>query len=208
MTTLNIFQVEKNNDDIRKTILTNIIKMLTERKLLNYESLDKNIKNLQETGTDDYSYMLTVENNKNDDEKKIAIKIFNQKISGISKQSGISDFLNKYKDIPKIIIVKSINTKSLLHVANNYPRTEIFLENQLMVNLVDNVLVSKYELLERETDDYKNFCEEYKCKKRNIPKLHIYDPTAKYYGLKKGDIVRVIRPSETSGKSPFYRIVI
>jgi len=34
------------------------------------------------------------------------------------------------------------------------------------------------------------------------------DPVAKYYGLKKGDIVRIIRSSETSIVSPFYRLIV
>ncbi|QKF94069.1 DNA-directed RNA polymerase subunit 5 [Fadolivirus algeromassiliense] len=208
MSTFKIFQIEKSPDDIRKTVLTNIVKMLTERNLINKENLEKNIETLLSTTTDDHTYSITLDNYKNNDDKIIFIKMFHQKISAISKQSGISDYLNKYKDKPKLIIVKGINTKAEQSILNNYPKTEIFLENELMINIIDNILVPRYEILDHETDDFKQFCELYNCKKRNIPKLYSHDPMAKYYNLKKGDIVRIIRASETAGLSSFYRIVI
>lgn len=202
---LKIFQVEKNNNDIRKIILTNIVKMLTERKMLKEENIEININKLINIKNEDHVYILELDNLNN---KKIMIKLFNQKISSISKQSPISDFLNKFRDIDKIIIVKNINTKSSQHILNNYPKTEIFTENQLMINLIDNIFVPRYENLDHDSDDFKNLCNLYNCKKRNIPKIYKTDPMAKYYNLKKGDIVRIIRSSENSGSSPFYRLVI
>ena len=86
MTTLKIFQLEKNNEDIRKTVLTNIVKMFTERKLLNFENLATNIEKLTSIQSDDYTYILNIENYKNEADKKYIIKIFNQKITAISKQ--------------------------------------------------------------------------------------------------------------------------
>ena len=208
MSTFKIFQLEKNNEDIRKTVLTNVIKIFTERKLLKRENLEDNIKKLTSTHSDDYTYVLNMENYKNESDKKCIIKIFNQKITAISKQSGISDFLIKFKDTPKLIIVKSISTKASQHVINNYPKTEIFLESYLMINLIENILVPKYEILDPDSDDFKNFFEQYQCKKRQIPKMYTTDPVGKYYNLKKFDLVRIIRPSETSGESPFYRLLI
>ena len=208
MTTFKIFQLEKNNEDIRKTLLTNVVRMFTERKLLKRENLEDNINKMINIYSDDYTYTLNIDNYKNDSDKKYIIKIFNQKITAISKQSGISDFLIKFKDVPKLIIVKSISTKAFQHVMNNYPKTEIFMESFLMINLIENILVPKYEILENESDEFKKFFEEYQCKKKQIPKMYMSDPVAKYYNLKRSDLVRVIRPSETAGESSFYRLVI
>jgi len=206
MESLKIFQIEKNNDDIRKTVLTNTIKMLTERKLLKSENLEKNINDILSKVSDDYTYTINLDTD--DADKIFAIKILNQKITAISKQSNINSFLNKFQNNPKIIIVKAINTKALQYIFSNYIKTEIFLESSLMINLVDHVFVPKYEILDKTSDDYKQFCDKYNVKKRQIPKLLKSDPIAKYYNLKKDDIVRIVRCSELSGLSPFYRIVI
>lgn len=206
--TFKIFQIEKNNEDVRKKVLTNLMKMLTERKLLNKDNLEKNIKNITNEQSDDYSYMIKIDNYATENDKVIAVKIFHQKITAISKQSNISDFLLKYKEIPKIVIVKSINTKAAQYITSNHQKTEIFIENDLMINLIDNTFVPKYEILDTETDDFKQFCIAYNCKKRQIPKMLTTDPVARYYNLKKGNIVRILRPSESTGTSPFYRIVV
>src|SRR5262245_60621862 len=145
MSSLKIFQIEKNNEDIRKTILTNIIKMLTERKLIKEENLEQNIKKLINTHSDDHSYIINVDKFSDNLNKIFTIKIIHQKITAISKQSGISDFLYKYKDNPKIVIVKNISTKAYQYVINNFVKTEIFLEHELLINLVDFIFVPKYE---------------------------------------------------------------
>ena len=205
---MDIFQVEKNSEDVRRTVLTNIVKMLAERGLVDEENVENHIKALVKTTADDHTYTIPLNHPTSAGDKTISLKMFHHKISAISKQSSISDYLNKLKDTHKIVVVKEINTKAIQSITNNYPKTEIFLENELMINLIDNILVPRYEILGRETEDFKTFFELYNCKKRNIPKLFSSDPMAKYYNLKKGDIVRVIRASETSGLSSFYRIVI
>lgn len=208
MSEFQIFQVEKNNEDIRKAVLTNVIKMLTERQVLKSETFEETIKKLIDKPTDDNIYIINKDKYKEKEKQKIAIKIFTNKITSISKQSPITDFLNKHVAYHKIIVVKSINAKSGQYLTSNFADTELFLEHELMINLVDCNFVPKYEVLDKETDDFKKFCELFQCKKRNIPKLLSNDPMARYYNLKKGDIVRIIRPSETAGYSASYRIVV
>ena len=48
----------------------------------------------------------------------------------------------------------------------------------------------------------------YKLKKVEMPKMFSTDPVARYYNLKENDIIRIIRPSITSGYTVFYRIII
>jgi len=182
--------------------------MLTERKLLKKDNLDQNIKKIININSDDYSYIVNLDKFTDNSDKFLAIEIIHQKITAISKQSGISDFLYKYKDNPKIVIVKNISTKAHQYVINNFIKAEIFLEHELLINLIDHDYVPKYKILERESDEYKKYSEIFHCKKRNVPKILISDPIARYYNLKKNDIIRIKRPSETSGFSSFYRIVI
>jgi len=208
MESLKIFQLEKNSDDIRKTVLTNIIKMLTERKLMENDKMTQNIKKITKTHSDENMYAVDIQNYRDGDDKSMIIKLFLQRITSISKQSIITEFLNKYKNVAKLIVVKAINTKAGQYIISHYPKTELFLESDLMINLTDNVLVPRYEILDRNSEQYNNFRDSFNCKKRNIPKLLKSDPMARYYNLKKDDIVRVIYPSETTAYTGFYRIVV
>ena len=208
MNSFKIFQIEKGSEDIRKTILSNVIRMLTERKLLDKEKLEQNITKIIEKKSDENLYNIQIDNYKDASDKVFLVKIFDQRIISISKQSPINEFLIKHKNTPKLLIVKDINTKSAQFITSAYPKTELFLEHELLINLIDSDIVDKYDPLDRNSDQYKNFHEDYQSKKRKDPYIYVTDPMAKYYNLKKGDIVRLIRASETSGESAFYRLVI
>ena len=82
MESIKIFQLEKNNEDIRKTVLTNTIKMLTERNLLDKNKLDKNIQTIIEKKPDDNEYKVDIlPNYRGSDDTKLIIKIFPFKIT-------------------------------------------------------------------------------------------------------------------------------
>ncbi len=194
-----LYQFFKSDEEITATVLTNTIKMLTARGLLTKSDLNKNISSITSKHPDDLIYKI-----KTKDNKLIVLLLFPQKITAVTKTSIVNDFLNNYKNNHKFIIVKNINKKAIQYIANNYPNSEIFLEESLMVNLIENVLVPEHQLLSQEkaSEVYRA----YKCTKKQLPRILLVDPVAKYYNMKPGDIFRIIRPSKTAGYGVTYRL--
>lgn len=196
----NLVQVLKNDTDIKETILTNTIKMLTNRKLLKKEDLEKNIKSILSKDPDDMIYEIKTNS------ENYYVKLMLQNISTIGKATGISEFLISYKDKKNIIIVKNISKAPLSLISTRYPNTELFLEKDLMIDKVSHIFVPKFEVLrEKEKEE---FFEIYNLKKTSCLKISYKDPIVKYYGAKVGDVIRIIRPSESAGFAVAYRLVV
>jgi DNA-directed RNA polymerase subunit H (RpoH/RPB5) len=205
-----LLPLELNAEKRKKEVLTNIVKMLTNRKLLNTSNLNDNIKVLLSQDSDDNVYKIKLDNPEVYYDKSVEpyfyIKILNQKITGISKSSNIGDFIYSKKNTPKLIIVTGITNKALQQLKEDFPNSEIFTEAELMIDLVSHVAVPKHEMLNEEETQI--FLKDYLLKKREIPKMFITDPVSKYFNAKVGQVFRIIRPSEVSGQSIYYRIVI
>ena len=81
---------------------------------------------------------------------------------------------------------------------------ETFSLNELVVNITEHELVPKHILLSPE--EKKTLLERYRIKDSQLPKIFVTDPVAKYLGLKKGEVVKIVRVSETAGRYITYRI--
>jgi DNA-directed RNA polymerase I, II, and III subunit RPABC1 len=122
--------------------------------------------------------------------------------------------IRKYKDIMEeekikkaiIVVKKSITSfvkqyllKNTEHIFNT------FTESELQIDITEHKYQPNFIVLNNtEKNKVLKF---YNIKEYKLPKIKNTDPISRYYGLINGNVLKIIRPSETAGKYISYRIV-
>ena len=57
-------------------------------------------------------------------------------------------------------------------------------------------------------EEKRKVLKKYMVKPSQLPKIISSDPMAKYLGLRKGQLVKILRQSQTAGMHVVYRIVV
>ena len=189
-------------DNKDNTILENIVKMLTERKFLDINNLEKNYANLLKDYTEERIFKI-----KSDYSNEMYyLMILPDKINTIIKKvQNLEQFCANAGDNNKII-VGNFALKAYKQFLDKYDNIEIFFKQELLINIIEHELQPKFILLSNE--EKKKKMEEYNLKQGNLQKMLKTDAIARYYNAKIGDIFRIIRPSFYSGEGFSYRIVI
>lgn len=200
----NLFSVYKTDSEKTAIIIKNALTMLGNRIYIDKEGmkqplLDSESASKKITDQGDGTFIIKANNGDN-----YAIKIIFQRIAATGKQSIISDFFKEYAKYKKIIIARDYNNKISDYVTKQH--TQIFREAIMLQDLIKYRDQPKFELLS--PLEIEQFKKEYNVTDYTTKKMVRNDPIAKYFALKKADIIRIIRPSPTSGEAIDYRIVM
>ena len=105
-----------------------------------------------------------------------------------------------------IFVYQNNITPSAMKLVPSIPPAtiETFPEASLVVNITHHELVPKHIRLNEE--EKKELLKRYRLKESQLPRIQKADPVALYLGLKRGEVVKIIRKSETSGRYASYRI--
>lgn len=205
-----LLPIEKSVYQQINDVKTTIIKMFINRGFINPENKDKYISKLIENENDDLEYVVNLDKSKNYNteikNKKIYVKIFQYKISSISEKSPIGEFIKKYNNEYKFIVVQDITAKTEETINSYDTQVEIFKFNKLQSDITEHVLVPQHEVLTKEEGE--NVLESYRARKRDMPLIRTNESVAKYYNMKPGETVKIYRPSPLTCEVVGYRHVI
>jgi DNA-directed RNA polymerase subunit H len=73
-------------------------------------------------------------------------------------------------------------------------------------NVLDHELVPKHIILNEQEKE--ETLKKYGISLRHLPRILITDPAIKEMNPKIGDMIKIIRKSQTAGESVYYRVVI
>jgi DNA-directed RNA polymerase I, II, and III subunit RPABC1 len=147
-----------------------------------------------------------------DNQDNIA-RLYFEYIEGIKiSANDIGIFFSNMKEAKAdsgIIIISGILTsqaKQKIGDINFELQVECFNIADLMVNITEHSYVPKHYVL---SDEEKSMLlKRYKIKDSQLPKILATDPVARYLGLRRGNVVKIRRDSETAGKYDTYRVTI
>ncbi|KAL5080830.1 hypothetical protein RYX36_009251 [Vicia faba] len=189
-----------------------VLQMLRDR---NYLVLDSEVNMSKQEFKEKFDFDLKrgdptyLKNSKDDPSDQIYVFFVCDSKLGIDIVSIIRDRMER-DNIKRSILVSQtrLSVPAQVYISDLASKhsIEVFLEDELLVNITEHELVPEHQVLTKAEKE--NLLETYTVKETQLPRMLVTDPVARYYGLKRGQVVRIIRPSETAGTYVTYRIVV
>ena len=125
--------------------------------------------------------------------------------SGVKEVRMAMEHCNDHKTI--LIFSRPLTTFASREIEQN-PRKdiEIWMESEFMFNPTKHFLCPKHEIMSSASK--KEFLESRKIEASLLPKMSVNDPIMKYYGARKGNLIRITRPNPGGFTYYAYRLVI
>ncbi|KAI9321767.1 RNA polymerase Rpb5, C-terminal domain-containing protein [Dichotomocladium elegans] len=161
------------------------------------------------SGDVDRDHLTFIVQKKDDPTDQLLVFFPKEKSVGVKTLRGYVDRMAQ-QQIPKAICIfqQSLTTSAakVFQTLSSRHTFEFFQENELLVNITHHVLVPKHEVLSAEQKEV--LLQRYRLKETQLPRIQHTDPVARYYGLKRGQVVKILRESETAGRYVSYRLCI
>lgn len=195
-------------------VYCNVHEMLTDRKYNELVSgkclLDFDLfkKEYVKTGTLDKDAMSFVRMNTTKKKDPLFVSVFftTEESIGIKYIIKVSERMIASKISHCILIYpKSLTASAKKYMEKSSKlKIEAFAEEDLLVNITKHALMPLHQVLS--SAEKKRFLSDAHLTEYQLSRIQLSDPVARYYGMKRGDMVRIIRRSDTAGKYVTFRI--
>ena len=151
----------------------------------------------------------TAKNSQATDVGTIWVEFLPDSSVGIKQMRSFTHHLSTHGFHTGILVTRVNITPAALKIipaVAHESRIECFVEQDLLVNITHHELVPKHVLLSKE--ERTKLLERYRLKDTQLPRIQVGDPVARYLGLRRGQVVKIIRKSETAGRYASYRLCV
>ena len=102
-----------------------------------------------------------------------------------------------------LVYPKTVTAPAKKSILKGKLRIELFSDDELVMNITKHRLMPKHTLLN--AGEKEALFQESDLKESQLTRILPTDPMAKYLGARRGDVIKVVRRSETAGRSIMYR---
>ncbi|KAF5204399.1 DNA-directed RNA polymerases I, II, and III subunit RPABC1 [Thalictrum thalictroides] len=143
-----------------------------------------------------------------DPTKKVMVIFCGNEVVKKPTATRILQQITNSADLHKLILIleNKITAQAKQHLKLCRVKVEDFQITDLLVNITKHVLMPKHEILSSVEKD--KLLKKFSVGENQIPRMLETDAVARYYGLEKGQVVKVTTDSDVTGPLVTYRCVM